>query len=45
MSLRLTGSKITVLDPRYSPTGGMLKLDYSNLLCYDELLPMETVTG
>jgi hypothetical protein len=33
---RLTGSKITVLDPRYSPTGGMLKKDYTNLLCYDE---------
>ena len=33
---RLTGTKITTLDPRYSPTGGMRKLDYSNLLCYDE---------
>jgi hypothetical protein len=32
---RLTGSKITVLDPRYSPTGGMLKTDASSLLCHD----------
>ena len=35
---RLTGSKITTLDPRYSPTGGMLKWDYSNLLCFDDAL-------
>ena len=34
---RLTGSKVTVLDPRYSPTGGMLKKDYTNLLCDDDL--------
>ena len=33
---RLTGTKITVLDPRYSPTGGMLKKDFTKLLCYDE---------
>ena len=33
---QLTGTRITVLDPRYSPTGGMLKLDYDDLLCYDE---------
>ncbi len=32
---QLTGTRITVLDPRYSPTGGMLKEDYRNLLCYD----------
>jgi hypothetical protein len=32
---RLTGSRITVLDPRYSPAGGMLKTDSSNLLCPD----------
>jgi hypothetical protein len=35
---QLTGTRITVLDPRYSPTGGMLKLDYSNLLCYDDAI-------
>jgi len=34
---RLTGSKVTVLDPRYSPSGGMLKKDYTNLLCDDDL--------
>lgn len=34
---RLTGTKITVLDPRYSPTGGMLKLDYKSLQCDPEL--------
>ena len=34
---RLTGSKITVLDPRYSPTGGMPKESYRNLLCDPEL--------
>lgn len=34
---RLTGSKVTVLDPRYTPTGGMLKKDYTNLLCDPEL--------
>jgi len=33
----LTGSRMTVLDPRYSPTGGMLKTDYSSLLCYDDV--------
>jgi len=33
---QLTGTRVTVLDPRYSPTGGMLKTGYSNLLCYDE---------
>ena len=32
---QLTGTRITVLDPRYSPTGGMLKTNYSALLCYD----------
>ncbi|MEE9616351.1 MAG: choice-of-anchor O protein, partial [Anaerolineae bacterium] len=35
---RLIGTRITVLDPRYSPTGGMLKTDYSNLLCFDDAL-------
>jgi hypothetical protein len=34
---RLTGTKVTVLDPRYSPSGGMLKLDYKSLLCDPEL--------
>ncbi len=34
---RLTGSKVTVLDPRYSPSGGMLKKDFTNLLCDDDL--------
>jgi hypothetical protein len=33
---RLVGTRITVLDPRYSPSGGMLKEDYTSLLCYDE---------
>jgi hypothetical protein len=33
---RLVGSKTTVLDPRYTPTGGMLKYDYSNLVCDDD---------
>jgi hypothetical protein len=33
---QLTGTRITVLDPRYSPSGGMLKKDYTALLCYDE---------
>jgi hypothetical protein len=33
---QLAGTKITVLDPRYSPTGGMLKKDYTKLLCYEE---------
>lgn len=33
---RLTGTRITVLDPRYSPSGGMLKESYKNLLCYDD---------
>ncbi len=32
---QLAGTKVTVLDPRYSPTGGMLKKDYTNLLCDD----------
>jgi hypothetical protein len=32
---QLVGSRVTVLDPRYTPTGGMLKTDYSSLLCYD----------
>ena len=30
---QLAGTRITVLDPRYSPSGGMLKKDYTNLLC------------
>jgi hypothetical protein len=34
---QLTGTRITVLDPRYSPSGGMLKKDYTSLLCYDEM--------
>jgi hypothetical protein len=34
---RLTGTKVTVLDPRYSPSGGMLKESYKNLLCDPEL--------
>ena len=34
---RLTGNKITVLDPRYTPSGGMLKQDYTKLLCDDDL--------
>jgi hypothetical protein len=33
---QLAGTKVTVLDPRYTPSGGMLKLDYKSLLCYDE---------
>jgi hypothetical protein len=34
---QLTGTKVTVLDPRYSPSGGMLKRDYASLLCDPEL--------
>ena len=34
---QLAGTKVTVLDPRYSPTGGMLKKDYTNLICDPEL--------
>ncbi|MFC1996548.1 choice-of-anchor O protein [Chloroflexota bacterium] len=30
---QLAGTRVTVLDPRYSPTGGMLKKDYTKLLC------------
>jgi len=30
---QLAGTRITVLDPRYSPSGGMLKRDYTSLLC------------
>ncbi|GAB4438890.1 MAG: hypothetical protein Kow0031_20790 [Anaerolineae bacterium] len=30
---QLAGTRVTVLDPRYSPTGGMLKRDYTSLLC------------
>jgi len=33
---QLAGTRVTVLDPRYSPSGGMLKKDYTKLLCYDE---------
>lgn len=33
---QLTGSKVTVLDPRLSPTGGRLKHDFSSLLCDDD---------
>jgi hypothetical protein len=33
---QLAGTRVTVLDPRYSPSGGMLKRDYTSLLCYDE---------
>jgi hypothetical protein len=32
---QLIGSRTTVLDPRYTPTGGMLKTDYRSLFCYD----------
>jgi len=35
---RLVGTKENVLDPRHTPTGGALRTDYSNLLCYDETL-------
>jgi len=42
---QLTGTKITVLDPRYTPTGGMLKTDYSSLLCYDDGLGDWTSCG
>ena len=34
---QLAGTKVTVLDPRYSPSGGMLKKDYTKLLCDPEL--------
>jgi hypothetical protein len=30
---QLAGTRVTVLDPRYSPAGGMLKRDYSSLVC------------
>ncbi|NIV29394.1 MAG: hypothetical protein GWN58_07765, partial [Anaerolineae bacterium] len=30
---QLAGTRVTVLDPRYSPSGGMLKKDYTSLLC------------
>jgi hypothetical protein len=33
---QLAGTRVTVLDPRYTPSGGMLKRDYISLLCYDE---------
>jgi hypothetical protein len=33
---QLNGSRETILDPRYSPTGGVLKTDYTDLLCYDD---------
>jgi hypothetical protein len=33
---QLAGTRVTVLDPRYSPSGGMLKKDFTSLLCYDE---------
>ena len=35
---QLLGSRTTVLDPRYTPTGGMLKTDYKWLWCYDAAL-------
>jgi len=35
---QLTGTRMTVLDPRYTPTGGPLKTSYQSLLCYDETL-------
>jgi hypothetical protein len=35
---RLIGTRITVLDPRYSPSGGPLKESFKNLLCYDDAL-------
>jgi hypothetical protein len=34
---QLAGTRVTVLDPRYSPSGGMLKKDYKSLLCDPEL--------
>jgi hypothetical protein len=34
---QLAGTRVTVLDPRYSPTGGMLKRDYTSLVCDDDL--------
>ncbi len=34
---QLAGTKVTVLDPRYSPAGGMLKKDYTSLVCDDDL--------
>jgi hypothetical protein len=33
---RLTGSKVSVLEARFSPTGGLLKTDFTALLCDDE---------
>jgi hypothetical protein len=30
---QLAGTRVTVLDPRYSPSGGMLKRNYATLLC------------
>ena len=30
---QLAGTRVTVLDPRYSPAGGMLKRDYTSLVC------------
>ncbi|MGD8791033.1 MAG: choice-of-anchor O protein [Anaerolineae bacterium] len=34
---QLAGTRVTVLDPRYSPSGGMLKKDYTSLVCDDDL--------
>lgn len=34
---QLAGTRVTVLDPRYSPSGGMLKRDYKSLVCDDDL--------
>jgi hypothetical protein len=34
---QLAGTRVTVLDPRYSPSGGMLKKDYNSLVCDDDL--------
>jgi hypothetical protein len=34
---QLAGTRVTVLDPRYTPSGGMLKKDYTKLLCDPEL--------
>jgi hypothetical protein len=34
---QLAGTRVTVLDPRYTPSGGMLKKDYTSLLCDPEL--------
>jgi hypothetical protein len=34
---QLAGTRVTVLDPRYSPSGGMLKKDYTSLVCDPEL--------